>query len=198
MTALATDNFNRADAANLGANWTVGPGGAQTLGVTSNQCAVKASGADSRNYYSGIAWPNDQYSQAAALQAVDYSAVDTRQSAAANSFYGAAVFSAFGPATNIELAKVVTGSYTSLTSGTAAVALNDVIRCEAQGTTVRFLVNGVQKLTTTDAALSSGNAGLMGTTSAGAEPTWEDWEGGDFSAGGAAVAHRRGLLGVGS
>ena len=62
MPQLASDNFNRADSATLGPNWTPVLG---TAGILNNQCNPKTFDVNglSVQRYSAISWPNDQYSE---------------------------------------------------------------------------------------------------------------------------------------
>lgn len=60
----ATDNFNRADAVDLGANWTVTDIGSGGPGITSNQVVASPSGGVQGAHYSAITFANDQYSRA--------------------------------------------------------------------------------------------------------------------------------------
>jgi hypothetical protein len=84
---------------------------------------------------------------------------------------------------NIELAKVVAGAYTQIWLRTATVAAGDTVRLEAQGTTLRAYVNGVQVgADATDSAIATGNAGVVYSSSITTK-TGDDWEGGTWSAG---------------
>ena len=62
MPQLAFDDFVRANAFTLGANWTNTEGSWE---VFSNSAVVTSSGAGSYSstYWNAISWPNDQYSQ---------------------------------------------------------------------------------------------------------------------------------------
>src|SRR6478609_7827815 len=63
MAALATDDFNRADAANLGANWTQGGGAGTRFTLTSNTAAQNAGTPPSIDFYNAVVWPANQYAK---------------------------------------------------------------------------------------------------------------------------------------
>jgi hypothetical protein len=67
---------------------------------------------------------------------------------------------------------------TVLASGLTNAADGDVLRCEAEGTTIRRKINGVTEGSVTDATYASGKAGITGT----AADQWDNWEGGDLGA----------------
>jgi hypothetical protein len=59
MAVLASDDFNRTDAATLGTGWSE-----ITFGIVSNHAKINTSSDDGYAYYSGATWPDDQYSEA--------------------------------------------------------------------------------------------------------------------------------------
>lgn len=67
------------------------------------------------------------------------------------------------------------GSGTSLGSYSQTLSSGDVLRGEADGSTIRLLVNGTERISVTDATYSSGYAGLF---SGGTLDAWGD----DFAA----------------
>lgn len=187
---LATDNFNRADATDLGANWTdiTNEAGAN-LGISGNTAADDVTvSARKGAFYSAITWPDDQYAEAtAAAFDVDNGklSVMVRVASAAQSHYDGGFSSEFAGNDDQRVWKYVTGTGTSLATQATPVAVNDLLNIEAQGTTLKFFVNGTQQLgNITDTALTSGNAGLglRGVTANSAKI--DDWSGGDFVAAG--------------
>jgi hypothetical protein len=66
----------------------------------------------------------------------------------------------------------------ALAGGTHVVAVGDVLRLEAQGTTLRVFVNGVLDITFTDTNIASGKPGVYGTI---ATIFGDNWAAGDFS-----------------
>ena len=86
---------------------------------------------------------------------------------------------------------------TLVDNATASYASGDTIRTEAEGTTIRFLKNGVQELTVTDATIASGQPGAYIFTDNLANCEIDNWEGGDLGAAPAAVVRMSGRIGRG-
>lgn len=192
MAQIVSDPFTRANAGNLGANWNAP---ADTWAIVSNQAKTGAfSSQDIWAVFIGAAWTGgaDQYAECAAIA---FAASDGGPAVRAN--VGTTTKTAYyydvatnDPANGLSgsqthaVNKVVAGTFTTLASSSYAVVANDVIHIEAQGTTIRALLNGVQKHSVTDSAISSGNPGLWAFNSA---VTVDAWAAGDFSAGGSTV-----------
>lgn len=204
---LATDNFNRADATTLGANWSQQhPGyngaGPDRLGIQTNQVDVNL-GADSEaEWYNAITWPDDQYSSLV-IQSIAsglcYALARAIGDTTTATFYDAGHDVVDYGDDFLHLQKWVSGTNTALANGTTNIVNGDTLRVEAQGTTIRGLLNGVTDLSVTDTAITSGKAGIMGYATAANTIKLDTWEGGDFAAGGSIVAPRLlGLLGVGA
>jgi len=181
VSTLATDDFNRANNANLGANWVVNTG---NWGITSN--AAQASTDDSHaSYDGGIIWPNNQWSQATLKATVgpdehSGTAVTARsQGSGVNSGYELWVGSG-----GVGIVVVSGGSYTYISTSTlTGFAANDVLYLEAQSTTLLAKKNGatISALTVTDSTFASGKPGIAGGQS-GTPFSVDDWSGGDFAA----------------
>lgn len=187
MAAIVTDDFNRTNAANLGANWTDPSGNG--FDVSSNAAIASVGGGFNQSVYTGAAWTggNDQYAQAKiqVLSAAADGGPLARSSSAALTGYAYVVndddFTALGGSIHSALYKIVAGSFTQLGSAvTEVVSAGDVIYTGAQGTTITGYRNGVSKVSQTDAAISSGNPGLYGYNTSS---TWDDFEAGDFASG---------------
>lgn len=199
MSQLVSDDFNRANGA-LGANWTSISTGGQAMEVSANQCGMPTGAGEGLAYYSGAGWTGgaDQYAEAkaVALQSGRDIAAACRVSgasvAAANAYLMVInsddVATGFG-SMKVTLYKQVAGAFTEITTAvTTSVSANDVIRVEAQGTTIRGKINGTTVVSVTDASLSSGNPGLY--VGSGNGSRWDDFAAGDFS-GGATDTGRR-------
>lgn len=165
-TILATDTFVRADAATLGANWTLAYTGGQRFQIISNYAAPGGvGGADTLDYYTaGTAPANDQWAQVT-LQAYSssntYPHILVRWStpASANGYACAALPS------ELRIRKMTAGVFSTLvTVGSNPFVTGDMMRCEAQGTALRFyrIHAGAETLvlSTTDATHASGRTGL--------------------------------------
>lgn len=185
MSVLASDSFTGSDANPIGGNWTtVTSEGA--LKRVSNTCAPASLSSDSGARNTAATWPNDQYSQCK----VTVSGTDAqsgigpacRIASAAETLYRVVINSA--GSNNVTLAKIVATAYTQIWTRTASFTNGDLVRLEAQGTTLRVFIAGTQVGTdTTDSSISSGAAGI-GYSSASSSASVDDWEGGDFSGGG--------------
>src|SRR5258706_12829208 len=186
MSILATDNFNRADAANLGANWTNIRGG---LGIFSNTVDVANAADEQTARYSAISWPNDHYctitvKQVAASSAVGAGVRVQSSGGSGRDGYWAGYNSSDSGNNNRRIWKYITGAFTSLASEAINIVVDDVVRLEVQGTTLTMFVNNVQRLQVTDSTWTVGNAGLYGKAAAIDTSVMDDFEGGDFAAGG--------------
>jgi hypothetical protein len=101
--------------------------------------------------------------------------VSLRSDGTANNLYRIVVNT-----TTVYVAKVVSGSYTLITTRVQAFSANDILRVEVQGTTLRVYRNGVQLgADITDSGRATGSAGIM--YSSGAIGTIDNFEGGDFA-----------------
>jgi hypothetical protein len=197
MTALASDNFTRANAANLGASWTPNTtvaGHWQIVSNTAQAALVTGSYRNADAFYSGggISWPNDQYSSVT-ISSITGTFPDAdddgpgpivRRSSTPATMTMYAVF--LDTSTNGNVSLNISdsgGSFTNLGRATATLNVGDVITLSVQGTTLKVLQNGIQILTATDSTLSSGvpgmfNSGDSGITSA----AFSYWEGGSLVA----------------
>lgn len=167
------DDFNRADSADAGANWTPVTG---QLQIVSNSARL-FDGSSACERYSGVTWTDNQSSEvkvtanATAAAGSGYG-VAVRCSASANTFYRL-VINGDG---EWELIKKVTGSNTVLTSGTATYSAGAVLKLSAIGTTITSTYNGSQLDSRTDSAIASGSPGLAYSTSL-TSGNMDDWTG---------------------
>jgi len=180
---MPSDNFNRADAATLGANWTQAGWSGATLGITSNQAAVK-SGSESSycfDLYTAVSAPATQYSQVVVKTVANVCVVCCRMaSGGTQSYYGGGVNPTDGPDSNTRIFKLVSGTYTSLANfGSNSLSVNDVIKLTVIGNSLSFYRNNVLELTASDSALSTGEVGL-GAVHSSAVEIFDDWAGGEI------------------
>lgn len=191
MSVLATDDFNRANENPLGNGvWTTSNGQVawqiQTSTATPTDVAVTNDG----SYYSGIAWPNDQYSQAK-LTVSSSAGGDqgvgllARQKSTSNTFY--ALVTDHAAASNVNLIKFVGGAGAILNTTTHPWTDGDTWRLEVQGTTLRAIRNTSTITTTTDASIANGSPGIFLSTAV-TSASLDDWEGGDFATGAGSIA----------
>jgi hypothetical protein len=193
MAVLATDNFNRADENPIGAPWTVR--GSGTAGkIVSNTLRMPGSGNDSGIVYTGITWPNDQYSQVTlvtvpnAQSAGDGVGVIVRGNTSGTLTQYELVCASGAAGTTI--AKRVNGVYKQLAHSVTTWVAGDVAYLEIRGNTLQAKRNGSTAgmpapVTDNDPdAIVSGSCGIMASVEGTIpEQTLDDWEGGDFSTG---------------
>lgn len=184
----ATDDFNRADALNLGGNYTATTGNVRVFSNTARPLTGSSYDFVRRT---GETFTGDHYSQAVFVSGgADYELTVRHQSN--GDLYLLMCHSGIG----FRIYKYISASFTQLgvdLSASPPVA-GHVYRLAVEGTTLRAYDNGAQIGTDrTDATLSGGAPGLGGADAA--TGGWDDWEGGDI--GGASTPCRLMLLGVG-
>lgn len=189
MAQIVSDDFNRANLGNLGANWTNNAGA--NFGIVSNQ-ASNAAG-DANVVYTGAGWTggNDHYCEAQIITKAsgkDASTVARFASAAQTGYFfeinspDAAV--ALGSSMTCQMYRVVAAAFTTVGSSAAfTISSADTIRIEAQGTTLTAKLNGVTKLgPSTDSGIASGKPGLNGGNTPGAgDVVFDNFAAGDFT-----------------
>ena len=176
MALPATDNFNRANAANLGANWTAQAGNMQ---VTSNEIGANGASSSTENgvYWNADTFGDDQYSQVIAASVESYAGAGAACRIATNtddSWYGF-----YSDTSYLYFFKMVSGTWTSIDSDSTPASTSDVIKIDAEGTTITGYRNGSSQATNTDSALASGAAGVT-SWGDGVGTTVDDWEGGNL------------------
>lgn len=158
--ATFTDNFNRADSANLGANWT-NDSTFSGLGISSNQAYNPAS---SNNFT--IAW----VATGTATFTADHSAQVICSVVGASELPGPAVRCAnanyyyvhcSSTSANSEVVKSVAGAHTVIREMATTFANGDTCKLEVTGTTLKVYKNGAQVGTDiSDSDLASGQPGF--------------------------------------
>jgi hypothetical protein len=181
MPALAFDTFNRANENPLsgGGVWST----VTSLGnmqVISNVCSSQFD-TDCGSRYSGIAWPDDQYSKAklvadGTLGGGRGACLLVRVAAAAQTFYRLAVDHA--ASSNVELARFNAGAHTELATFTQAWSDGATWELRIIGAKLTVLLNGAVVQALTDGSpLASGSPGV-GYSSTITSASLDDWEGG--------------------
>jgi hypothetical protein len=175
---LASDNFQRSNAASpnlLGPNWTLmSPDGADgdhggnsftisspgQIQSTAATCCAKAM------YYGDINWPADQYAQIQLL-AVGFpgeGGPTVRMSSNGNHYTCNVQSLGVGNASAHILADLGRHNYNQIaSSSTLTISLNDVIRCQAQGTTISMIdvTTSTTLLSVTDTTYATGYPGIQ-------------------------------------
>ncbi len=147
------DNFNRADGA-LGSNWTILVG-TNPYSIISNVAATNGASAENCTVYNAFTPADNQWAEVTITQTGNDAYVGPAVRGSGTSWY---VF--YGDTGNRALYRIVSGTPTSLASSATGFAVNDVIRLEVEGTTLRAYVNGVLWTSVTDSSLASGNTGM--------------------------------------
>lgn len=174
---LVCDNFNRANSTDLGTNWTV-INGNYNWRLQTNQADFNVASIGAEYYNTGT-FANDQYAQAICKSTETGTArgagacVRVTNPGSVTTFY-----LVMAGTSTLWLYKIVSGTYTQLGTGTAA-AVNDVVRIEAQGTTIRVKVNGTERISVTDTSITSGVPGLHSLSDTASEQV-DDFEAGDL------------------
>lgn len=202
-TVTATDDFTRANSADLGTNWTPRTGGGHGAGfsIVSNAGAPTSYTSDQCEYYNTGSWTADQYSQAA-LSGItgtgDQSGIGVaiRISTSDATFYRCVVCNK--ATNNVSISKWLAGTHTLLGQFTQAWTSGDVLKFEATGSTLKVYRNNVRVGTDiTDSSIATGNPGVAYSTTLSAG-TIDNWSGGTSVVVPTVTQASRGLLlGVG-
>jgi hypothetical protein len=178
-----TDDFNRANESPLAGNWTRANGSAHNFQLISNEIAGFSVSDDGAYYWNAVTPPDDQWSEIAAGTVLGE---DTYWGAACRCFTGIG-FTMYIAAPSLvgeggkKLMSVVDSNFTTIASITAAnVVSGDVVRVEAQGSTIRYKQNGVEQTGSpvTNTSIASGRWGVyIYALSA----RLDNWQGGDFA-----------------
>lgn len=150
MTSI-TDDFNRADSTNLGANWVEVSG---DWSIVSNQLSSGSAGGTIILRAATAMATNDHSAQVtiAATAAVSHG-VWCRGTSTLTSGY---LWRNDGSSWN--LFSVVGGSFTSIGSFAGAAVAGDVAKVQAVGTTIKGFVNGIQRVSVTDTNVATGTS----------------------------------------
>jgi hypothetical protein len=201
---LASDNFNRANQNPIGAPWSNFLGNGQIINNALSP-AVATANVSAAAIYTGIAWPNDQFSQASLTQLVateGYAAIVLRHTAGGDFYYcgfdASPGFGGMGIRSTGHIWRYVGGVVTSLAAGIAIPSVGDTFRCQIIGSTVSFFQNGNQLFSATDASpIIAGSPGLFvqsaGTLANVTDITWDNWQGGTLGAASNGYGFRRAI-----
>jgi hypothetical protein len=191
LTQIASDNFNRADALNLGSNWHVGTGHGP-IQLVSQQIQPYPSGGpqpSKEHYVAAGAFPNDQWGriQAVVQNTIGDIATELRASDTVDNMYVADLNITGGPGTAMtRIVKVVNGTITPLVieQQWSAVSPGDYVRGQVQGSLITLIneTTGVLLLTTFDTQIASGYPGIsmQAVTGVPGNHIADNWSGGSF------------------
>lgn len=192
--ALVSDDFNRANNASLGANWTQDRLTTATMGVASNQAAMTGGSDFVMDWWAGWAGAggtDNQYSELMLplLQSTVDAGPVVRASGNPVSGTGKAylfvlndndAIHSMGDATwSIAIYKVINNVFTQLGSSVTNVTIsaNDTTRLEVNGTALVGKINGVTIIggspAITDSAVTTGAPGMY--IASGATTVWDNF-----------------------
>jgi hypothetical protein len=165
-----SDDFNRANGA-IGASWTQDSG---TWTIASNVAGkASAAGFDQARYASDLG-SADHYCEIELRTNNGGIAAGPAVRMSATGSYALYIFSP-----DIYIVKIASGSPTTLNQTAQSIAIGQVLRLEAQGTTLRGYVDGVLKLTATDSTYTTQlRCGMFQYGNSGG--TIDNWRAGDL------------------
>lgn len=184
--ASASDDFNRADSTNLGANWTEDSGDWE---ITSNTLRQQTSAGYMKVRYTGTApATNDHESEVDGRSDDAYVGFGAFVRGAASSTVTYYAFLGFG-GDAFYLVEITAGAENILDTGSAcASATTYNARVRAEGTAITGYRNDVSDASATDASLTSGGWGAMTYDILDAANRWIDnWAGADVGAAAASL-----------
>ena len=190
---IASDDFNRADGG-LGASWTAIADGSMSI---SSQAVIGSVGAQTGDIRTGEAYPSDQYSTVTVtstqLTGGQWIGAGVRLQSSGRSGYAGIYYFNFG-SPQLMLYKRSGGSWTQLggSYSPGALAAGTQLQVTAVGSTISFLVNGVQRMTVVRQYVYRRGAGDHGLR----ERAADNWSGG--SAGSVGRVVLGGRVGVGA
>jgi len=193
LNTIASDNFNRANAANLGTNWTAGSGHFD-IQIAGDQIQPSTTPTGAANpaleYYSGTAFQSDQWSEGQIIatgvagSGPDDNGAVLRYQGTADTYYLGDIQLTGGPEhCQTSIARVVNGTQTVLVQDPyfSVVGAGDIIRAQVQGSLISLIdvSSGALLLTAFDTNITGGSPGwlLNPTTST---PVAANWSGGGF------------------
>lgn len=171
MALPASDNFNRSDAATLGANWTPADASIPHK-IVSNTC-VPSDVVNDLSYWSADTFGNDHYAQVTVLGITNCGPAVRITGTGPNT--GNAYLLVIDGTSHGIWKFTTNGTYTQLQSFTN-FSTNDVAKLQVVGTTLKAYQNGSQVGTDqADSALSSGSAGIWNYNNSAS--SLDDWSG---------------------
>jgi len=179
VTQLASDDFNRANASDLGANWA-----GTDFDITSNEAQVNP--ALSSNLYSAVTCPDDGYVEIeiGVLETASDNGVGPLCRAAGNGDTLRGYF-AQANAQDLHLYKIETGAAFTLLDSTTGCAQGDIIRITFVGSLISVQKNGVTVISSvSDSTFTSGAAGMWGAVGAVAAASVNNFAFGNLTGGG--------------
>lgn len=190
MSLPAIDGFNRSDLASLGGSWTVLNSGG--FGVSSNNIYPNCSG-DCGAIWNADAFSDDHYSKYGSITAVNSSGdyalgLSVRGAVSGSRYYG---YIGLSRSAERYLIRNAAGTPTALQHYTGGgISIGNSMELRAVGSLITPMLNGSTDSslgTATDSTYASGSAGVAGYSASNLLRA-DDWEGGNITTGGSAIA----------
>ncbi|WP_328941536.1 hypothetical protein OG259_07635 [Streptomyces sp. NBC_00250] len=178
--ASFTDDFNRPDSADLGSGWVQVSG---FWSIASNQLSP---GSDGGTIILRAADPMDSSDHSAQVTITATTAASHGIWCRGNSNISSGYLWR-NDGTSWDLFSVVSGTFTSIGSYAAAAAPGDVAKLQAVGSTIKGFVNGVERVSVTNTAVTTGTSVGIRTISSGSI-RFDDFTASDVVAGTALTA----------
>ena len=181
-STTVSDNFDRADSTDLGADWTEVDGNWQIL---SNQLDIVSAGGTGRSYVShDTSLSSDDHYSEAKIYKTDPNSGNVLGTLLrwqdSSNHYAVNVHDTFTD--QHEIYKRVTGTPTVLASEFQAWTDGHTMRGEVNGSTLKFYRQGVEELSVTDSALSGQLQLGIWTDGTSVNFRWDDFGGADLGA----------------
>lgn len=174
---IATDNFNRADSATLGANWTTcngDDGSPHELKIVSNQITPTSGPVDNISRRTAEIFDLNHYSQITLTNiSSDTHMGVTVRSSLDNCYMG----QLRNISSVLRITKKTGVTYTTLTENTVTVANGDIIRLEVFSKKLSIYYNNVLINSVFDGSFTTGVPGIVADQTT---DTLDDWEGGNI------------------
>ncbi len=186
--AAPGDNFNRANGTDLGPSWDPGytdQFGANTnLQIVGNRVRTTTTTGDATETFTGGIPGSNQFAQFTLATATGTSVMAPRvllRFSGPGAKLGYEFSIGRGVGFTSRISRWNGGAFTPLVQENATPwAANDILRAEAEGTTLRLYRNNVLVLSTTDATFASGRAGITIYAATIADVELDDFSAGNF------------------
>jgi hypothetical protein len=183
FNVLASDNFTRANANPIGGNWSPLVAG-QTAQLLSNAVTSATAGTEGDSYWNALSWPNDQWSQVTVglNTSGSFVGVNVRMNTSGvKTTYRFIIEGATGSSGTYLLHKAISGTFTTLATGTLTVNVGDTLTLAVVGTQLSCYWNGLLINTVVDSSISSGAAGFeVDAVTSVTNANLTAWSGGSF------------------
>jgi hypothetical protein len=181
---VVSDNFNRADGG-LGANWH-GETPDSVMEIVSQQAVGNSSSSPNSGFWSADSFTDDQFSEATITvhPASSKWVGVTVRAASDGTEYLLIAFNNGGTDSWLLFKRAGAGSFAQIGSTVVTpIVVSQVMRLEAEGTTITAKIDGAPIITQTDSDIAGGAPGISNSGVADpANGALDNWSGGDVTA----------------